>query len=328
MTNWVGDAVMNTPFLAATRTLFPRARIIVLARSSVAPVVDSHPDVDEVWRIDDRSWAGRWEAARRLRAARIDVAFALPNSMNAALLLWAGRARHRVGYDRDGRGMLLTVPVALRPSDLAVHEVRYYLRLLAPWGVKNTNPPPLKLFVTDDERRAFDAWLEGRGIPLGQPLIGVNPAAYYGTAKRWLPERFAAAAGELAARLEARVLVTGLDRERPIAEEVCRAGGPAFDNVAGEMDLRGLMTFLERARLFLTNDSGAMHLAAGLGTPLVAIFGSTDWVTTAPLGEQSRIVRVETECAPCLLRDCPIDHRCMNRVTVEMVVETAEELVE
>lgn len=327
MTNWVGDTVMNTPFLARVRRQFPNARIVALGRRSVMPLLDPHPDVDEAWTIDDRSTAGRWEAVRRLRALRADVGFALPNSLNSALLLALGGARARVGYARDARRWVLTHPVRLRPQDLAVHEVRYYLRLLSPWGMAAEDPPPLRLVVMDDELARMQEWLTGQGVVVGQAIIGVNPAAFYGTAKRWLPERFAEVARTLAERLDARVVVTGLLAERPVAQAVCDAGGAAFINGAGEMNLRDLMAFLRLCRLYLTNDSGAMHLAAALGTPLVAIFGSTDWVTTAPLSPHARIVRIETECAPCLLRDCPIDHRCMTGVTSAMALAAANELL-
>ena len=327
MTNWVGDTVMNTPFLAEVRSLFPNARIVALGRKNVMGILENQPDVDELWTIDDRSLGGRLEAIKRLRRYGPDVAFALPNSLNAALLLRLGGSKRVVGYDRDGRRMLLTHPIRLRPEDLAVHEVRYYLRLLAPWGYVPREIPPLKLRVSEEELGAMRAYLGRHGVEEGQAVIGVNPAAFYGTAKRWLAERYAATAKRLAEENDARVFVTGLPTERDVAQNVCDAGGERFHNAAGEMSLRELMAFLALCRLFLTNDSGAMHVAAALGTPLVAVFGSTDWVTTAPRGEHAVIVREETACAPCLLRDCPIDHRCMTRVTVRSVHEESVRLL-
>lgn len=327
LTNWVGDCVMNTPFLARVRDRFPHARVVVLGRRNVAGLFRHHPHVDELWEIDDRTRRGFTQAAGRLRGLAADLGFALPNSLKAAGLLALGRVRHRVGYDRDGRRWLLTHPIRLRPEDLAVHEVRYYLRLLHPWEREAREPEPLLLRVGGDERTAFDDWLESRAIDRARPLIGVNPAAFYGTAKRWLPERYAEAARILAEERDATVVVTGLPAERDVAGAVCAAGGERFHNAAGEMSLRELMAFLDRCALYLTNDSGAMHIAAALRRPTVAIFGSTDWVTTAPLGAHTRIVRVETPCAPCLLRDCPIDHRCMTGVTVPMVVEAARNLL-
>lgn len=317
---------MNTPFLAMVRATFPGARVAVLGRRHVAALFHNHPNVDEVWEIDDRSRSGYAAAVRRLRTWRADLGFCLPNSLNAAALLAAGGVRERVGYDRDARRLLLTVPVKLRPQDLGVHEVRYYLRLLSPWGVPTGDPPGLALAVSGDEAQEMRAWLGERGLADGQPAIGVNPAALFGTAKRWPADRYARAAGQVAEEVDGRVFVTGLADERGVAEEVCQAGGPRFHNAAGEMTLRGLMAFLGACSLYLTNDSGAMHVAAAMGAPLVAVFGSTDWVTTAPLGEHVRIVRVETPCAPCILRHCPIDHRCMTGVSVDMVAAAAREV--
>ncbi len=327
LTNWVGDTIMNTPFLTRLRETFKEARIVAYGRTNVIPLLQHHPDVDEVVPIDDRTPQGRGAALKHLRSLRADLGFALPNSLNSALFLWRGRVRNRIGYNRDARRLLLTHPIPLRPQDLGVHEVRYYMRLLSPWGVTGTVTPQLSLHLTNDELVGMTKWLADHGAPVGTPVIGVNPAAFYGTAKRWLPERYAEVARRLATTQDAKVFVTGLPTERDVAQAVCDAGGSAFHNAAGEMKLRELMAFIAHCSLYLTNDSGAMHVAAALNTPLVAVFGSTDWVTTAPYTENARIVRSETECAPCLLRDCPIDHRCMTGVTVDMVLDAASALL-
>lgn len=327
LTNWVGDCVMNTPFLSRARELFPTSRILCMGRPGVIGLLKNHPAVDEAWVIDDKTVGGCREFVGKLRRLRPGLGFLLPNSFKSALLFRAGGVGRTVGYVRHGRRMLLTDPMTLRPEDLATHEVNYYLRLLRPWERERTPAPPLHLEVTKEEREAMAAWLEKQGIGKDDFVVGVNPAALYGTAKRWIPERFAAAAAHFAEKRGGRVVVTGLPRERDVAQAVCDAGGDAFINGAGEMSLRQLMAFLARANLYLTNDSGAMHIAAALGTPLVAIFGSTDWVTTAPLGDHCRIVRAGMPCAPCLLRDCPIDHRCMTGVSTTMVIDAGEELL-
>lgn len=328
LTNWVGDVVMGTPFLQRLREVYPGAHVVAAGRSNVTGLLQGHPCVDEVWTIADREARGLVRESARIRSGGFDLGFLLPNSSRAALLLALGGVRARCGYARDGRAALLTHPVALRPDDLAVHEVRYYLRLLDASFPRTGDAPPLLLRVTEGEHAGMADWLARIGTAPGQPVIGVNPAAFYGTAKRWLPARFAEVAATLARRHRARVVVTGLAQERDVAEEVCRAGGEGFHNAAGEMKLRELMAFLAACRIFLTNDSGAMHIAAALGTPLVAVFGSTDWVTTAPLSPLARIVRKDTDCAPCLLRHCPIDHRCMTGVTAAAVLAEAESLME
>lgn len=325
LTNWVGDCVMNTPFLARVKALFPKAHVTVYGRRHVVPLFEGHPDVHRAVAIDDHSFRAFKASAGVVREGRHDLGFALPNSIKSAALLAFGGVQNRVGFNRDARRMLLTHPVTLRPEDLAVHEVRYYLRLLAAWERESVQPPPLRLVVTDAERTAMERWLAERGIGPGTFVVAVNPAALYGSAKRWYPDRYARVAAALRDEHgpDSAVVVTGLPQERDVAAVVCEHGGARFLNAAGEMKLRELMAFLSRANLLLTNDSGAMHLAAALGTRTVAVFGSTDWVTTAPLGTHCRIVRVPTPCAPCLLRDCPIDHRCMTRVTVEAVLEAA-----
>ncbi len=310
------------------REVFPNARVAVVGRPHVVPLFQPHPYADEVIAVDDSSRAGFMAGARLVRNLRAGMGFLLPNSLKTASFFAAAGLPVRIGYDRDARRMLLTHPVALRPEDLAVHEVRYYLRLLHFWQDEAMAPAPLRLEVTAEERARAAQWLAERGIEPGSFLVGVNPAAVYGTAKRWLPDRFAAAAAHFVQRHGGRAVVTGLPEERSVAQAVCDEGGPAFYNAAGEMTLRELMAFLSHCSLYITNDSGAMHLAAALGTPTVAVFGSTDWVTTAPLGPHTRIVRVETPCAPCLLRHCPIDHRCMTGVGTHMVLEAGESVLE
>jgi heptosyltransferase-2 len=290
-------------------------------------VLTPHPDVDEVWTIDDSSAKGFADAAMRLRQLDADLGFLLPNSIKTAALFAAGGVRHRVGYDRDARRALLNHPVELRPEDLAVHEVRYYLRLLHFWQGDARDPSPLRLELTEAEKEEASSWLARQGIARGQMVVGLNPAALFGTAKRWLPDRFAEVGRHFVRKHGARVVVTGLPQERDVAQQVCAAGGEDFVNGAGRMKLRELMAFIGHCGLYVTNDSGAMHLAAALGTPLVAVFGSTDWVTTAPLSTRARIVRVETPCAPCILRHCPIDHRCMSLVTTDRVIDEAENLL-
>lgn len=328
LTNWVGDCVMNTPFLSRVRTLFPNARIVLFGRKNVTQLFQPHPFADAVETIDDKSAKGFLEAVRRVRSYRPDLGFLLPNSLKAAALFAAAGVKARVGYDRDGRRFLLTHPVPLRPDDLGIHEVQYYLRLLNFWESGARVPDPMVLAVSQNERDAMERWLQERGIGPQDFIVGVNPAAFYGTAKRYLPERFAAAAQHFVKTRNAFAVTTGLPTERDVADQVCHAGGDRFINGAGEMSLRELMAFLARVNIYLTNDSGAMHIAAALGAPVVAVFGSTDWVTTAPLSPRARIVRVDTACAPCLLRHCPIDHRCMTKIPASMVIEAGEKLLE
>jgi heptosyltransferase-2 len=233
-----------------------------------------------------------------------------------------------IGYARDGRGALLSH--AITPpakGEIPRHERFYYLEMLRRAGVIEAIPdiPGIRLDGIAEARRRGEQLFEAFGVK--SPVIGVSPGAAYGAAKRWLPERFGEAAARLAAEMGggASVAVFGSAAEKPLCDEVARiASGRTF---AGETNLRAFIDMTAACRLFLTNDSGAMHIASALGIPSVTVFGPTDETATGPLGPAARLVREPVECAPCLLRECPIDHRCMTRVTADRVVLAAEDLL-
>jgi heptosyltransferase-2 len=314
--NWVGDVVLSLPALRDLRRAFPQARLELLARPWVAELYQAVPGVDGV--VVSRGLAADAAALR----GRFELGVLLPNSFAAALaLFWAG-VRERWGYATDARGVLLTRSCRVPATVKGRSQVYYYRAMLEGLGVATAGPADVSLACPE-------AWA-ARGEALlgdGGPWIGVNPGAFYGTAKRWPPQRFAAAAALVARRTGAKVAIVGAASERPLGEEVAaQIGGPARV-LCGETTLADLVGVLSRLRLLLTNDSGPMHLAAALGTPLVAVFGSTDWAETAPVSPHALVVREETECAPCRLRECPIDHRCMTRVGVGRVAEAALQLL-
>lgn len=342
--NWVGDVVMCTPALARLRKLNRKAQIVLLARPSVAPLLEGNPRFDELWSLDDRGLRGWKETIREVRGGRFDAALLLTNSFKSSALLRLAGIRAIRGFARDGRRALLAEPVDFAPEFFSVHEVLNYLRLVddgfegqngAIHPLEDARPgfPRLELYLDGPDRQELNTRLSELGIDPGEPLLAITPGAAYGTAKRWHPERFAEVASRLASAHGWTILVMGSEPESETAQTVCdavreqTAGKVSVHNLAGRWTLRLLAAVLERARLHLTNDSGPMHMAAALGTPLVAVFGSTDWITTAPWSAHARIVRVPTECAPCLLPHCPIDHRCMERVGVEAVLAAARDLL-
>lgn len=328
-TNWIGDAVMTTPALRAIRESFPNARVTVLANPLVAPLFTVHGAVDEVIIYDRKGvhagLRGKLRLARELRTRRFDLAILLQNAVDAALVAWLARIPRRMGYRTDGRGPLLTHGVAVDGATRLLHHVEYYLAMLARFGV-TTRDRHLELATTADEDAAMAELLAGHGIGSRDALLGINPGATYGAAKRWYPERFAAVADELASRWGARVVVTGGPGEAAIAADIAAAMTTPCVVMAGKTSVRELMALIKRCDFFITNDSGPMHIAAAFGVPLVAVFGSTDHATTSPWSERAVIVRRDTDCAPCLLRECPTDHRCMTAVTTAEVVEAAERL--
>jgi heptosyltransferase-2 len=330
-TNWLGDAVMTTPALAAVREGFPDARIVLLARPLVAELFRHHPDVDEVmvYELPGRHEGalGRLRLGGELRRRRFDGALLLQNAFDAALIAFLGRIPERAGYPTDGRRILLTLPVPLTPGILERHEVEYYLCLLDGLGIPRPVPAVLKLAVTEKEREAMAERLASLGIDRGAPIVAINPGATYGSAKRWYPERFAAVADSLAEEWGARVVVLGSAAEAPLAGEIEAAARRGVANMAGKTTVREMMAFLSLSSFLVTNDSGPMHIGAALGVPLVAIFGPTDWRRTSPWTPLAKVVRVEIDCSPCMRRVCDRGHECMLGVTPEMVVDAVRQLL-
>ena len=330
-TNWLGDAVMTTPAIGALRTAFPGTRIALLARPLVAELFRNHPDVDEVI-VYDRPGThdgilGRLRLARHLRRKRFDGAVLLQNAFDAAFLAFLAGIPERAGYPTDGRRMLLNRPVPLTPDILSRHEVEYYLCLLEGVGIPRPASPTLRLAVTKGEQETMTSRLSGLGIGNAAPFFVVNPGATYGSAKRWYPERFAAVADALSEEWGAPVVLVGSTAEAPLAGEIEVAMRRPPANLAGKTTVRELMALLSLSRFLLTNDSGPMHIGAAFGVPLVAIFGPTDWRRTSPWTERSRIVRVDVDCSPCMLRVCDRGHECMLGVTAGMVIAAARELL-
>jgi heptosyltransferase-2 len=311
-TNWVGDAVMCLPALAAIRSRFPAARISILAKPLVADIYARESFADEIILYD----GARWKTARSLRAKRFDAAILLQNAFEAALIVWLAGIPNRIGYNRDARGFLLTRAVPPpRPGEIPLHQRFYYLELLRRAGILDRIPES-------------DA-IRLRGVPADrQKVIGVSPGAAYGTAKQWLPERFAEAAARLASERGCTIALFGSKVERQLCELVAaKLNGYDVTNYAGETTLAQFIAKAAECELFLTNDSGPMHIASALGVPTVAVFGATDDTATGPTGPLARVVREPVECSPCLLRECPIDHRCMVRVTAERVAGEALSLL-
>lgn len=312
--NWIGDAILSLAALRDLRRNFPSARIEVLARGWVAGLYAAVAEVDGV-----RLSRGLRADAGELRG-RFDLALLLPNSVASALPPLLARVRERWGYATSGRGPLLTrsarVPDAVRGRS----QVYYYRAMLAGLGLRVSAVPDVSLRCPDAWREAGRALLERdpQGAR-GGPWIGLNPGAFFGGAKRWIPARFAALGDRLARRRGARVVLIGGADERPLARAVAAQMQVPAHVLAGETTLASLAGVLAHLRLLVTNDSGPMHLAAALGVPVVGVFGPTNWMETAPWGGHHRVVRAQAHCAPCGLRECPIDHRCMTRVSVERV---------
>ena len=330
-TNWVGDAVMSLPALRALRAAYPRAHLAVLAKPWVAGLYARERFADEVIPYRAEKLPEKFRFAHSLRAQRFDAAILLQNAFEAALIARAAGIPHRIGYNRDARGWLLTQAVRPpKPGEIPRHERFYYLELLRRAGIIDALPPSdeIRLDGGDAARKEGLSLLGARGFE--GPIIGLSPGAAFGTAKRWLPERFADAAVRVARLRNASVAIFGSASERPLCETVAALVGAEeipCHNFAGETALTEYISLAAACDVYLTNDSGSMHIASALGVPTVAIFGATDADATGPTGSLARIVREPVDCSPCLLRTCPIDHRCMKRVEAGRVADVALELM-
>jgi heptosyltransferase-2 len=318
---------MSLPAIRAIRDNFRTSELTVLAKRSIADIYARESVIDRIIPYDGY----RFKTALALRSGRFQLGILFPNSFDSALIFKLARIPRIVGYNRDFRGMLLSDPVPYRPKrrPRTRHERFYYLELLQESRLIDA------YHAADDPvwlECAPQAASEGRerfladGVRL--PVVGVSPGAAYGGAKRWLPERFAESASYLATRLGGSVAIFGApdDADTCAGVEKLIRGVPAV-NLAGKTSLREFIDRAAACSVFLTNDSGSMHVASALGVPTVAIFGATNHITTGPAGPLNAIVREEVSCSPCMKRECPIEHPCMTEVTSERVVSAALKLI-
>ena len=325
-TNWVGDAILAMPAIRAVRKKFPDAQISIVARPYVAEIYGDQTICDELIAYDPkgehRGWRGRERVAAALRAKQFDVALLLQNAFDAAWLAWRARVPQRIGYALDGRSLLLTEAVAVpKPGEIPAHEKFYYLELLrrAGWLEELEDDAHVALHVPDARRRKAGETLLEAGARPHAVRIAIGAGASYGSAKCWPPDRFAEVANRLQAQMDADVVLFGTSSEAAVSNAIIAGMNRKPVDLTGKTSIGELPALLSQCHLFLGNDSGAMHLAAAVGLPVVAVFGPTDPQGTSPVTLRSTIVQDKVYCSPCFLRRCPTDHRCMKRVTPEMV---------
>ncbi len=332
-TNWVGDAVMSIPALEALRAQYPRAEIVLLSKPWVSELFWHHPAVNRqiIYKpsSEHQGPRGFMKLVGEIKAEQFDAAVLFQNAFQAAWMAWLARIPLRIGYARDRRSFLLHDAIEPPLPAAYGHQANYYLQLLFRSGLI-AKPEPveeIRIRLAEEEKAWALKKLDALGLGGQRFLVGLAPGAAFGPAKRWLPERFAGLADRLIGALNADVLIFGSAAERPLAEEIAGAMKHTPTVVAGETSLRELLSLMAGCRLIVANDSGPMHLAAAMGIPLVAIFGSTDERATGPLGTRVRIVKKDVECSPCGRRVCPIDFRCMAELTVEEVYRATLEFV-
>jgi heptosyltransferase-2 len=322
-TNWVGDVVMTLPALEAVRESFPKSTMVVLARPWVIPLFESHPMVDGVIPLGKgkASFFGLTDilkASLQVRRQKFDLAVLFQNAFEAALITYLGGIRYRVGYDTDHRRLLLSHAVIRDDKIMNAHQVEYYLSLIKAIGLDARSKDP-ELFVSKEQEEKSLPFLSENGVEQDDFILGMSPGAIYGPAKRWPPERFAAIGDMAVDRWGAKVMIFGSGQEKGICARVSTAMNHPSINLCGGTEIGELIALIRRCNLFVSNDSGLMHVASALKVPLVAIFGSTNPVATGPRGPRSRIVRHQVDCAPCMRPECPRDFQCMLNIEPEDV---------
>lgn len=332
-TNWIGDAILSIPTLEAIRQRWPEAEISILARPWVAELYQGQPYVDRViaFTAPSHSPIAVDRTAKDLRAQQFDCALLLQNAFSAAWLAWRAGIRQRIGYARNSRSILLTKPVAVpKCGEIPPHEAYYYLALLHRVGWLDAIPTvtQIALKVTGEASQLAEMRLREAGLASAKRRIAIAPGAAFGSAKCWPAERFAAVADALVDDFGADVILFGSNSEIKICCQITESMRHRAVTLAGQTSIGELPAIFSRCHLFLGNDSGAMHVAAAVGLPVVAVFGSTDPDGTAPVTAYKRIVQHKVACSPCFLRECPIDHRCMERVPVREVRDAGAKWLE
>ena len=326
-TNWIGDAIMTLPAVASVRAAYPQARICVLAKPLVADIYKLFSEADEIILYKNKfdNPLGVFRLARELRKKKFDAAILLQNAIEAAIMTFAAGVKLRAGYNSDGRGFLLTHRVKCTKEIKKVHQIDYYLEMVKALGCA---PVSREMLLQTKINRVTARSVLGEFI-LGnnKPIIGIAPGATYGPAKRWFPERFAALADRLYDSFPYQGILLGGNTDGSTAEEVCRRANVNLMNLAGKTTLREAVYLISQCSLFISNDSGLMHIAGALNIPTVAIFGSTNPETTAPTGGRTIIVRKGVFCSPCLKETCPTDFRCMDLITVDDVLAAAHTIL-
>ncbi len=332
-TNWVGDGVMSLPALEALRERYPSAEIVLLVKPWVADLYENHPAIDRTIVYDaageHRGPSGFAKLVEQIRTEHFDMAILFQNAFHAAWMSWRADIPVRIGYGLEARGVLLTDSIPVPSPAHYGHQSNYYLQLLFRAGIVERVEPVERIHLSVENSEKTWAARQLKSLGLGGPrfLVGLTPGAAFGPAKRWLSERYADLADRLIGALNADVLIFGSPSEKLLAEEVAHNMTHTPVILTGETTLRQLMALLVQCRLVITNDSGPMHLAAALGLPVVAIFGSTDETATGPVSPLARVIKHPVACSPCGLRKCPIDFRCMKGVTVDEVHRTALGLI-
>lgn len=332
--NWLGDAVMTMPALRALKLANPDARITLLVKPWVSLLFKEDPNVDGIILYKDafRGLIGKFRLATEIRKRDFCMAMLFQNAFDAALITFLAGIPERIGYNRDGRRLLLTEAVTFDKRAGALHHIEYYLNLVAKAGFQAKYETPW-IYLNIEER------LEARNKlkTLRRPVVGINPGAAYGSSKRWHPARFAEVAYRVISEMQGSAVIFGGPSETVIADEITSefrklsgdlVSGSQLFIMAGKTELRELISMISECDVLVTNDSGPMHIGYAVRTPVVAIFGSTSPDHTGPVGKKDIAIKKNLDCAPCFERECRRrDLKCMEMITSYEVFEAVKERI-
>jgi heptosyltransferase-2 len=329
-TNWIGDAVMTIPALRELRRIFPDSHIALHTRAWAEGIFRDADFLDEIIAYENKGFATVFTQGTLLAREGFDLGVIFPNSFESALQMKLGRVRRRFGYATDSRTILLSDAVEVPEWKASRHEVSYYLNLVAEVEKRmlstetvGRDEPSTRLPVSIERRERIGRFLKAAGLDPNGKIVGLGVGSTNSRAKRWLPESYAKLSDNLQ-ESGVQVVLLGSNDERDVADTIAGLARSQPVILAGKTDLSEATALLSELDLLISNDMGLAHIAAAVGTKTLTIFGPTNPVTTAPLSPNASIIREPVECSPCMLRDCPIDHRCMTRISVERVFQLAQ----
>lgn len=330
MPNWLGDFVMATPILTDLHHHWPETKIIAMCQGVLGTVIQEDKHINGLINFKrPKLWSNRNyenEMIKPLQKDHFDLGILLTNSMSSAYWFWRGDVQNRLGYATFGRGLFLNYPIPFPEKRKTQHLVITYKMLLEPLGIPISKTPP-RLYLTSQEEAEARIKLVDFGVEQNDLIIGINPGAAYGSAKCWLPERFTQLSQILLENSRIKIIYFGDKMGASLVEEICNVlPRNRVISLAGKTTLRELMAMIQACDLFLTNDSGPMHVASALGVPLIALFGSTSDVATGPY-QGGVVIHKHVPCSPCYRRECPIDFRCMKKIGVQEVYDEIQNLL-
>lgn len=325
--NWIGDAVMCIPTIKSLKKNFPNDKIFVGADKWVEGIFEGLPYIEGILEFNGgRSLKNIIFNAKYLKKYDFDLGLLFTNSFRTSLEFFIAGIPERWGYKSDGRRLLLTRWVKKNESLFSKHHVYYYLDLLSKLNF-DVEEPELELYVSEGDFKKTEEIFKLKGVEENTLKIGINPGAYYGKAKRWITENYGILGNLLQKKFNSTIFIFGSKEEVPLSEEIAKSLEKKPVILAGETSLRELISMISRMDLFITNDSGPMHIANAFRIPIVAIFGPTNPASTAPFHQPYKVIRKDVPCFPCKYRECPVDHLCMKEINVWEVFQAAEELL-